>query len=106
MTNKSDTNGKTRDATSQSESDVQEPPSKKQKAQTKETLSPYEVEPTFYFNLHKHCPKGPKMVRAGKIVSLLQKFGYRASRTHFDPLAVRTSAGLTELRNIVVNISD
>ena len=105
LLSKADTEEKTSSAPPQPQPDneVQEPPSKKPKVLMKEHSPSLEIEPPFYFNLHKHCPKGPKMVRAAKIVSYLQKSGYRASRTHFDSLAVRTNASLTELRNIVAN---
>ncbi|KAJ1520547.1 hypothetical protein ONE63_003664 [Megalurothrips usitatus] len=82
---------------SQSISD-NEPPSKKSKEDPAgEVKVPFPAEPPFYYNLHKHSPKGPQMVKIDKVIVSLQKAGFRASRTHFDPLAVKTTASLTEL---------
>jgi len=57
--------------------------------------------PAFYFNLHHHSPKGPQVLPADKVVETLHKEGFRASRTHFDPMAVRTSASLQQLVKIL-----
>lgn len=43
------------------------------------------------------------MVKAANVVLSLQKAGFRASRTHFDPLAVRTNASLAELINVIAH---
>ncbi|XP_026278220.1 TRMT1-like protein [Frankliniella occidentalis] len=89
-------------------SENQEPPVKKKKEDTQniKEIAASQPEPPFYFNLHKHCPKGPKMVKVGKVVSNLQKAGFRASRTHFDPLAVKTTASLSELMGILSHSMD
>lgn len=78
----------------------EEPPYKKKK---KESTKGNSTEACFYFNLHKHCPKGPKMVKASNVVSSLQKAGFFASRTHFDSLSVRTTASLAELINVIAH---
>lgn len=36
-----------------------------------------------------------------KLVGLLHKGGYRASRTHFEPQAVRTNATLQQLADVI-----
>ncbi|BES93318.1 tRNA methyltransferase 1 homolog (S. cerevisiae)-like [Nesidiocoris tenuis] len=48
--------------------------------------------PPFYYNLHKHHPKIAQQCKLSKVIVLLRNLGYRASSTHFDPLAVRTDA--------------
>lgn len=90
----------------QGQSMNEEPPTKKLKddLDANTVPRPSKPEPPFYFNLHKHCPKGPKMVKTGIIVSALQKAGFHASRTHFDPLGVRTSASLVELTEIISQV--
>ncbi len=39
--------------------------------------------------------------RAHKLVALLQHERFRASRTHFDPLGIRTDATLRELKELL-----
>ncbi|GLH09042.1 hypothetical protein R5R35_012544 [Gryllus longicercus] len=76
-----------------------EPPNKKLRLSSDEDT--IEQAPTFYFNLHRHSPKGPQLLRVEKAVQCLQKKGFRASRTHFDPEAVRTNASLKDLVEIL-----
>jgi tRNA G26 N,N-dimethylase Trm1 len=57
--------------------------------------------PPFYFNLHANQPKDSKMLKADKIVTILRNNGFRASRTHFDREAVKTSASAEELMHII-----
>ncbi|KAL1132026.1 hypothetical protein AAG570_011636, partial [Ranatra chinensis] len=57
--------------------------------------------PPFYFNLHKHHPKVPYQKNINKVIEELKKLGYRASRTHFDRLAVRTDAPLEKLYEVM-----
>ncbi|CAL4128229.1 unnamed protein product, partial [Meganyctiphanes norvegica] len=59
--------------------------------------------PAFYFNLHRHCPKGYDLGKMSKIVEYLQNNGYKASRTHFDPEAIRTNARLSQLNTILLD---
>lgn len=61
--------------------------------------------PAFYFNLHRHSPKGPQLLRADKVVQCLHQAGYRASRTHFDREAVRTNASLSDLLDVLKKCS-
>lgn len=57
--------------------------------------------PPFYFNLHANQPKDSKMLKADKIVTILRNNGFRASRTHFDREAVKTSASVQELMHLI-----
>lgn len=61
--------------------------------------------PPFYFNLHRHCPKGHDLGKINKVVEYLQRSNHKASRTHFDPEAVRTSCSLREFTNLLLEFS-
>ncbi|KAJ9576466.1 hypothetical protein L9F63_006679 [Diploptera punctata] len=65
-----------------------------------------EAAPPFYFNLHRHSPKGPKLLRVDTVIQFLHKAGYRASRTHFDREAVRTNASLTDLVKVLTEAAN
>jgi hypothetical protein len=58
--------------------------------------------PAFYFNIHKNGPKGAKLLRADRVVTCLRNSGFRASRTHFDPEAVKTNANLAQFCAIML----
>jgi tRNA G26 N,N-dimethylase Trm1 len=62
--------------------------------------------PPFYFNLHRHSPKGPQLLRVDTVIQFLRKAGYRASRTHFDREAVRTNASLSDLMKILTEAAN
>jgi len=57
--------------------------------------------PPFYFNLHRHSPKGPRLLPIDTVIQCLRNAGYRASRTHFDRGAVRTNANLSNLLTVL-----
>ncbi|XP_070532730.1 TRMT1-like protein isoform X2 [Ptychodera flava] len=63
----------------------------------------YDGQPSFYFNLHKHSQKDMNTPKTAKMVQFLQESGYRASRTHFDNLAVRTNATLQQFVELLRN---
>ena len=48
---------------------------------------------------------GYDLGKLNKIVSFIQSYGYRASRTHFDPEAVRTSASLQEFNDLLLQFN-
>lgn len=55
--------------------------------------------PVFYYNLHKHKPKGcQNLLKADVVINTLKQLGYRSSRTHFDRAAVKTNCSLRELQ--------
>ena len=62
--------------------------------------------PPFYFNLHRHSPKGPKLLPVDTVIQCLRKAGYRASRTHFDREAVRTNASLPNLITVLTEAAN
>jgi tRNA G26 N,N-dimethylase Trm1 len=62
--------------------------------------------PPFYFNLHRHSPKGPKLLPVDTVIKCLRNAGYRASRTHFDREAVRTNASLSNLITVLTEVAN
>jgi len=62
--------------------------------------------PPFYFNLHRHSPKGPKLLPVDTVIQCLRNAGYRASRTHFDREAVRTNASLSNLVTVLTEAAN
>lgn len=65
-----------------------------------------EPAPPFYFNLHRHSPKGQQLLRVDTVIQFLRKAGHRASRTHFDREAVRTNASLSDLTKILTEAAN
>uniref|UniRef100_A0A803V0W6 tRNA (guanine(27)-N(2))-dimethyltransferase n=1 Tax=Ficedula albicollis TaxID=59894 RepID=A0A803V0W6_FICAL len=61
--------------------------------------------PPFYYNIHRHSIKGMNMPKLNKFLSYLSEAGYRVSRTHFDPMGVRTSAPLAQFKAILMKYS-
>uniref|UniRef100_A0A8C6Y263 tRNA (guanine(27)-N(2))-dimethyltransferase n=1 Tax=Naja naja TaxID=35670 RepID=A0A8C6Y263_NAJNA len=61
--------------------------------------------PAFYYNVHRHSIKGMNMPKLNKFLQSLFEAGYRVSRTHFDPMGVRTNAPLMQFKSILVKYS-
>ncbi|XP_063154495.1 TRMT1-like protein [Candoia aspera] len=61
--------------------------------------------PAFYYNVHRHSIKGMNMPKLSKFLHSLTRAGYRVSRTHFDPMGVRTNAPLMQFKSILVKHS-
>ncbi|XP_044883034.1 TRMT1-like protein isoform X3 [Mauremys mutica] len=61
--------------------------------------------PAFYYNIHRHSIKGMNMPKLNKFLQYLSQAGYRVSRTHFDPMGVRTNAPLAQFKSILVKYS-
>ncbi|XP_027229225.2 TRMT1-like protein [Penaeus vannamei] len=61
--------------------------------------------PPFYFNLHRHSPKGHDLGKINKVVEYLHRANHKASRTHFDPEAVRTNITLVEFTSLLIEFS-
>ncbi|KAG7167130.1 TRMT1-like 1, partial [Homarus americanus] len=62
--------------------------------------------PPFYFNLHRHSPKGHDLGKINKVVEYLRSSTHKASRTHFDPEAIRTSCTLAEFTKLLLEFSN
>ncbi|NXO92016.1 TRM1L protein, partial [Certhia brachydactyla] len=61
--------------------------------------------PPFYYNIHRHSIKGMNMPKLNKFLSYLSEAGYRVSRTHFDPMGVRTNAPLVQFKTVLMKYS-
>ncbi|XP_013922247.1 PREDICTED: TRMT1-like protein [Thamnophis sirtalis] len=61
--------------------------------------------PAFYYNIHRHSIKGMNMPKLNKFLQSLFEAGYRVSRTHFDPMGIRTNAPLMQFKSILVKYS-
>ncbi|XP_074164688.1 TRMT1-like protein isoform X1 [Sminthopsis crassicaudata] len=61
--------------------------------------------PPFYYNIHRHSIKGMNMPKLNKFLQYLSQAGFRVSRTHFDPMGVRTDAPLSQFKAILMKYS-
>ncbi|XP_010153476.1 PREDICTED: TRMT1-like protein [Eurypyga helias] len=61
--------------------------------------------PAFYYNIHRHSIKGMNMPKLNKFLDYLFDAGYKVSRTHFDPMGVRTNAPLAQFKTILMKYS-
>ncbi|NXS54509.1 TRM1L protein, partial [Brachypteracias leptosomus] len=61
--------------------------------------------PAFYYNIHRHSIKGMNMPKLNKFLNYLSEAGYRVSRTHFDPMGVRTDAPLAQFKTVLMKYS-
>ena len=41
------------------------------------------------------------LYRSEKLITMLKSQGFRASRTHFDPTAIRTDANIAEMMQVM-----
>ncbi|NWS94413.1 TRM1L protein, partial [Mionectes macconnelli] len=61
--------------------------------------------PAFYYNVHRHSIRGMNMPKLNKFLNYLSEAGYRVSRTHFDPMGVRTNAPLVQFKTVLMKYS-
>ncbi|KAJ7415316.1 TRMT1-like protein isoform X2 [Pitangus sulphuratus] len=61
--------------------------------------------PAFYYNMHRHSIRGTNMPKLNKFLNYLSEAGYRVSRTHFDPMGVRTNAPLAQFKAVLMKYS-
>ncbi|NWY98056.1 TRM1L protein, partial [Loxia curvirostra] len=61
--------------------------------------------PPFYYNIHRHSIKGMNMPKLNKFLNYLSEAGFRVSRTHFDPMGVRTNAPLAQFKTVLMKYS-
>ncbi|XP_029394915.1 TRMT1-like protein isoform X2 [Mus pahari] len=61
--------------------------------------------PPFYYNIHRHSIKGMNMPKLKKFLCYLSQAGFRVSRTHFDPMGIRTDAPLMQFKSILLKYS-
>ncbi|XP_069497141.1 TRMT1-like protein isoform X2 [Ambystoma mexicanum] len=58
-------------------------------------------QPCFYYSIHRHSIRGMNTPKLNKFMDYLTQAGYLVSRTHFDPLGVRTNATLAKFKSIL-----
>ncbi len=63
--------------------------------------------PPFYYNIHKLCQelKLPFVPKLDEIIKAIDKKKFTASRTHFDNLAIKSNINLSELKNLLFDLS-
>ena len=62
--------------------------------------------PIAYFNIHKICKdlKVSSIPKIEALLELIRDLGYKASRTHFDFLSIKTNMELPKLKKLILNI--
>lgn len=56
----------------------------------------------YTFNLHSLSKKFKiKLIRTERLIGLLNEKGFKASRTHFNPLSIRTNASVKEIVEVI-----
>ncbi len=62
--------------------------------------------PPTYFNLHVLCDRmNLEIPPFDKVMNRLKENGFEVSRTHFDPISIRTTAGVEEVKSVLRSIS-
>nr|CAB3267260.1 TRMT1-like protein [Phallusia mammillata] len=80
------------------------PPEKKAKSDEESIvikLDDIQPAPLFYFDFQHHSVKGGNPPKLSAVVERLRKLGHRASKTHFGPRCVRTSASLQQFNDLL-----
>ncbi|KAJ1173302.1 hypothetical protein NDU88_005138 [Pleurodeles waltl] len=57
--------------------------------------------PCFYYSIHRHSIRGMNSPKLNKFLQYLAQAGFLVSRTHFDPLGVRTNATLAKFKSVL-----
>ncbi|MBY9020011.1 MAG: tRNA (guanine(10)-N(2))-dimethyltransferase [Candidatus Lokiarchaeota archaeon] len=62
--------------------------------------------PVSYYNLHKLCQqlKLSFIPKLDNLINLIKESGYKASRTHFDFLSIKTNMRIDELKSLLLKI--
>ena len=60
--------------------------------------------PISYYNIHQLCKKLnlSQIPKINSIISTINELKYQATRTHFDPLSIKTNMPLNSLKNILI----
>lgn len=60
--------------------------------------------PISYYNLHQLSKKLhlPKILKIQSVINKIKEFGYEATRTHFDPLSIKTNLSLNSLKKMLL----
>ena len=64
--------------------------------------------PISYYNIHKLCQKLKlqSVPKINEIIKEIKKLGYKASRTHFDFLSIKSDLDLPKIKNILFEIQN
>ncbi len=64
--------------------------------------------PISYYNIHKLCQnlKLPFVPKIEDIINEIKKLGYQASRTHFNPLSIKSDLNVLTIKNILLEIQN
>ncbi len=61
--------------------------------------------PPLYYDIHSLCDElSIQVPKIEHVMSYLEKDGYKVTRTHFKPTAVRTNAGIEDLKDILLSL--
>ncbi len=62
--------------------------------------------PISYFNVHKLCQqvKLSYIPKLDNLINLIKENGYKASRTHFDFLSIKTNMRIDDLKSLLIKI--
>jgi tRNA (guanine26-N2/guanine27-N2)-dimethyltransferase len=62
--------------------------------------------PISYFNVHKLCQqvKLSSIPKLDNLINLIKENGYKASRTHFDFLSIKTNMRIDDLKSLLIKI--
>ena len=60
--------------------------------------------PIFFYNIHQLCKKLnlPKIPKIEAIIKAINNLGYKATRTHFDPLSIKTNISINSLKSLLL----
>ncbi|MCJ7648427.1 MAG: tRNA (guanine(10)-N(2))-dimethyltransferase [Candidatus Lokiarchaeota archaeon] len=63
--------------------------------------------PLSYYNLHKLCRdlKCSSVPKIEQVIQTIKEFEYEATRTHFDPLSIKTDLNIENLKKIILKIT-
>ena len=63
--------------------------------------------PLSYYNIHKLCRdlKCSSVPKIEQVIQTIKEFEHKATRTHFDPLSIKTDLNIENLKNIILKIT-
>jgi len=63
--------------------------------------------PLSYYNIHKLCRdlKCSSVPKIEQVIQTIKEFEHEATRTHFDPLSIKTDLNIENLKNIILKIT-
>ena len=68
----------------------------------KTLLEESKINSPWYFHIHKICSRlGIQSPRTEQIFDKMKKKGFKISKTHFEPLGIKTDADLKSIKKII-----